>query len=202
MYVLWSNSKKICFLEYGATAAFFPPDDASMAYLQQTNRNLDTIEAIDTYLKASKLKRNYNDQSQDPVFSTVVGLDLTTVVPSCSGPKRPHDRVAVKEMKSDFTACLNNPVGFKGYAIPNDKLNTTVPFILDGQEHTLRHGSVLIAAITSCTNTSNPRLVFIKYVKEIFFFTFLIVFMFCLFVFWREASFTRSLYRLICQFSF
>ena len=76
---------------------------------------------------------------------------------SCSGPKRPHDKVAVKEMKTDFLACLSNPVGFKGYAISNDKLDTTVPFILEGQEYTLNHGAVLIAAITSCTNTSNPR---------------------------------------------
>jgi len=142
--------------EYGATAAFFPPDDVSMSYLEQTSRDLSTIEAIDTYLKASKMKRNYNDKSQDPVFSTVVELDLETVVPSCSGPKRPHDKVAVKEMKTDFLACLSNPVGFKGYAISNDKLDTTVPFTLEGQEYTLNHGTVLIAAITSCTNTSNP----------------------------------------------
>ena len=142
--------------EYGATAAFFPPDDASITYLEQTNRDAKTIQAIDAYLKASGLKRNYNDAAQDPTFSTVVELDLASVVPSCSGPKRPHDRIAVKEMKSDFLACLDNPVGFKGYAIPNDKLSTTVPFVLDGQEYTLNHGSVLIAAITSCTNTSNP----------------------------------------------
>ena len=87
----------------------------------------------------------------------MVELDLATVVPSCSGPKRPHDRVAVSDMKSDFLGCLPAPVGFKGFAIPNDKLDTSVPFMLDGQEHVLKHGSVLIAAITSCTNTSNPR---------------------------------------------
>ncbi len=142
--------------EYGATAAFFPPDDASMAYLEQTNRDADTIEAIDTYLKASQMKRNYSDAGQDPVFSTVVEMDLASVVPSCSGPKRPHDRVAIKDMKSDFMSCLSNAVGFKGYGIGSDKMDTTVPFVLDGQEHTLKHGSVLIAAITSCTNTSNP----------------------------------------------
>ena len=79
------------------------------------------------------------------------------MVPSCSGPKRPHDRVAVKEMKKDFAACLNNSIGFKGFGIASDKISKTVPFQLDGQEYTLKHGSVLIAAITSCTNTSNPR---------------------------------------------
>lgn len=142
--------------EYGATAAFFPPDDASMKYLEQTNRDLKNINAIDAYLVASGLKRNYSDSNQDPDFSTVVELDLSTVVPSCSGPKRPHDRVAVKEMKKDFAACLNNAIGFKGFGIASDKISKTVPFQLDGQEYTLKHGSVLIAAITSCTNTSNP----------------------------------------------
>ena len=106
---------------------------------------------------ASGLKRNYSDPNQDPDFSTVVELDISTVVPSCSGPKRPHDRVAVKDMKKDFVDCLNNPIGFKGFGIASDKISKTVPFQLDGQEYTLKHGSVLIAAITSCTNTSNPR---------------------------------------------
>ena len=148
--------------EYGATAAYFPPDDASIGYLEQTNRNPKTIQAIEAYLIASKMKRNYSDPTQDPNFSTVVELDLATVVPSCSGPKRPHDRVAVTDMKSDFIACLNNPAGFKGFGIASDKISTTVPFVLDGQEYILNHGSVLIAAITSCTNTSNPRYKIIK----------------------------------------
>jgi aconitate hydratase len=101
--------------------------------------------------------RDYSNSSEDPAFSEVHELDLSTVVPSVSGPKRPHDRVAVSELKSDFQSCLRANVGFKGFAIPEDKLSTTVPFMMDGKEHVLRHGSVLIAAITSCTNTSNPR---------------------------------------------
>ena len=91
------------------------------------------------------------------MFSEVHHLDLATVVPSLSGPKRPHDRVPSADMKEDFRACLAAPVGFKGFAIPEDKRATTVPFQYEGQEFLLRHGSVLIAAITSCTNTSNPR---------------------------------------------
>ena len=85
-------------------------------------------------------------------------LDLGSVVASCSGPKRPHDRVAVTDMKSDFTKCVSSPIGFKGYGISQEKLSTTIPFHLKGDknEYVLRHGSVLIAAITSCTNTSNP----------------------------------------------
>merc|ERR1712172_398540 len=100
--------------------------------------------------------RDFNNESEDPVFSEVHHLDLATVVPSLSGPKRPHDRVPSAEMKEDFRACLAAPVGFKGFAIPEDKRATAVPFQYEGQEFLLRHGSVLIAAITSCTNTSNP----------------------------------------------
>ena len=73
-----------------------------------------------------------------------------------SGPKRPHDKVLVSQMKEDFQQCLDNKVGFKGFDIPSDKQTTTIPFVLDNQEYTLKHGSVVIAAITSCTNTSNP----------------------------------------------
>ena len=104
--------------------------------------------------------RDFSDASQDPTFSEIVELDLATVVPSLSGPKRPHDRVSVSDMKADFTQGLPAPIGFKGYGLPADKLDTTVPFVLDDKEYVLRHGSVLIAAITSCTNTSNPRFVF------------------------------------------
>ena len=67
-------------------------------------------------------------------------LDLATVVPSCSGPKRPHDRVPVSEMKKDFNECLIHKVGFKGYGLPPNKLAATVPFIYEGKEYTLRHG--------------------------------------------------------------
>ncbi|RUS84407.1 hypothetical protein EGW08_007791 [Elysia chlorotica] len=142
--------------EYGATTGFFAVDPKSMEYLRQTGRDEAKIALIEQYLRANNMFRDYNDASQDPVFSEVVELDLSTVVPCCSGPKRPHDRVAVVDMKSDFQQCLNNKVGFKGYAIPQEKQTTTVPFLYEGQEFTLNHGSVVIAAITSCTNTSNP----------------------------------------------
>ena len=86
----------------------------------------------------------------------MIELDLATVNSCVSGPKRPHDKVLISEMKEDFQRCLSNKVGFKGFDVPADKHATTVPFVLDGQEYTLSHGSVVIAAITSCTNTSNP----------------------------------------------
>ncbi|XP_032242849.2 cytoplasmic aconitate hydratase isoform X1 [Nematostella vectensis] len=142
--------------EYGATVGFFPVDDKSMLYLRQTGRDESKIAMIEAYLKASKLFRDYNDPSSDPVFSEVVELDLSTVVPSLSGPKRPHDRVSVSGMKEDFQQCLNNKIGFKGFAIPPEKQTDEAPFTFEGTEYKLRHGSVVISAITSCTNTSNP----------------------------------------------
>uniref|UniRef100_A0A671UA92 Cytoplasmic aconitate hydratase n=1 Tax=Sparus aurata TaxID=8175 RepID=A0A671UA92_SPAAU len=113
--------------EYGATAAFFPVDDV-------------TAE-----------KENLTD-------STVLlqKLDLDTVVPCCSGPKRPQDRIAVSDMKSDFEACLGAKQSFKGFQVAPEHHNAAIPFQFNGKEYTLSHGSVVIAAITSCTNTSNP----------------------------------------------
>jgi aconitate hydratase len=83
-------------------------------------------------------------------------LSLADVVPCVSGPKRPHDRVEVSKMKEDFNSCMTAPVGFKGFAIAEDALGATSPFTFEGKEYELKHGSVVISAITSCTNTSNP----------------------------------------------
>ncbi|XP_012287707.1 cytoplasmic aconitate hydratase isoform X2 [Orussus abietinus] len=142
--------------EYGATVGFFPVDNQSLVYLKQTGRSKEHIERIEKYLKAVKMFRNYRDDSQNPVFSEVVTLDLATVVSSVSGPKRPHDRVPVSDMKNDFKSCLSSKVGFKGFGLSPSKLDTEANFLYEGKEYTLRHGSVVIAAITSCTNTSNP----------------------------------------------
>ncbi|CAG0912667.1 unnamed protein product [Notodromas monacha] len=142
--------------EYGATTAFFPVDQTTIDYLIQTNRDSVKISVMKKYLELVKMFRNFADSTQDPVFSTVVELDLSSVVPSVSGPKRPHDRVPVAEMRKDFQSCLVNPVGFKGYAVSPEKLDTTVSFQFEGHEYSIGHGSVVIAAITSCTNTSNP----------------------------------------------
>ncbi|XP_014666451.1 PREDICTED: cytoplasmic aconitate hydratase-like isoform X2 [Priapulus caudatus] len=142
--------------EYGATVAFFPVDEESIVYLQQTGRDDAKLLFIEAYLRANRLFRNYNNPEEDPTFSEVVELDLSTVAPCCSGPKRPHDRVLVSDMKQDFQACLPAKVSFKGFGIAEEQLARTVPFVIDQQEYTLKHGSVVIAAITSCTNTSNP----------------------------------------------
>ncbi|XP_043953118.1 cytoplasmic aconitate hydratase [Gambusia affinis] len=142
--------------EYGATAAFFPVDDISMKYLEQTGREPETLAYITKYLKAAGLFRDYNNIAQDPDFTQVVQLDLGTVVPCCSGPKRPQDKIPVSEMKTDFESCLGAKQGFKGFQVAPERHSTMVPFQFSGKEYTLGHGSVVIAAITSCTNTSNP----------------------------------------------
>ncbi|TNN46643.1 Cytoplasmic aconitate hydratase [Liparis tanakae] len=142
--------------EYGATAAFFPVDHVSIQYLQQTGRDAEKQAYITKYLKAVAMFRDYNNVSQDPDFTQVVGLDLTTVVPCCSGPKRPQDRIAVSDMKTDFEACLAAKQGFKGFQMAPERHGAAVPFQFNGEEYSLSHGSVVIAAITSCTNTSNP----------------------------------------------
>uniref|UniRef100_A0A8C4ED86 Cytoplasmic aconitate hydratase n=1 Tax=Dicentrarchus labrax TaxID=13489 RepID=A0A8C4ED86_DICLA len=126
--------------EYGATAAFFPVDDVSIQYLEQTGESQSTEMLNKPHRSLSK----------------VVELDLNTVVPCCSGPKRPQDRIPVSDMKEDFETCLGAKVGFKGFQVAPERHSTAVPFQFNGQEYTLNHGSVVIAAITSCTNTSNP----------------------------------------------
>lgn len=143
--------------EYGATVGYFPIDENTLKYLRQTNRSEAKIEIIRDYLKTTKQLRDYSNPDQDPKFTQVITLDLATVVTSVSGPKRPHDRVSVSDMKNDFQKCLTNKVGFKGFEIAPDALLASGNFQWDdGKTYTIKHGSVVIAAITSCTNTSNP----------------------------------------------
>ncbi|XP_052456904.1 cytoplasmic aconitate hydratase [Carassius gibelio] len=142
--------------EYGATAAFFPVDQISIHYLNQTGRDTEKLNYIEKYLRAVGMFRDYSNTTEDPQFTQVVELDLSAVVPCCSGPKRPHDKVAVSEMKQDFKTCLGAKQGFKGFQVAPERHDVQVPFQFNGAEYSLSHGSVVIAAITSCTNTSNP----------------------------------------------
>ncbi|KAI2809696.1 hypothetical protein RDWZM_003106 [Blomia tropicalis] len=143
--------------EYGATIAFFPPDDTAINYLEQTGRDSYVTKYTEAYLKEVTLfRKDYQNSKEDPHYTQVVELDLSTITPSLSGPKRPQDRVPVSEMKTDFKQCLANKVGFKGFGISTENLEKSVPFIFEGKEYVLKHGSVVISAITSCTNTSNP----------------------------------------------
>jgi len=141
--------------EYGATIGFFPPDANTIEYLRQTSREEGKLQYIEQYLRSQKLFRTYEGETE-PTYTVTLELDLSKVIPCLSGPKRPHDRVALKDMKTDFNACLINKVGFKGFGIGNDKLSSTSTFEYQGHKYELNQGSVVIAAITSCTNTSNP----------------------------------------------
>ncbi|XP_055848235.1 cytoplasmic aconitate hydratase-like [Episyrphus balteatus] len=143
--------------EYGATVGYFPIDLNTLAYMRQTNRAEKKIQIIQQYLEKSHQLRDFSNESQDPIYTETITLDLGNVVTSVSGPKRPHDRVSVTDMKADFQSCLTSKVGFKGFEIAPDTLSTSGTFQWDdGKTYKITHGSVVIAAITSCTNTSNP----------------------------------------------
>ncbi|KAJ4851234.1 Acyl CoA oxidase [Turnera subulata] len=142
--------------EYGATMGFFPVDHVTLQYLKLTGRSDETVARIEAYLRANKMFVDYNEPQQERVYSSYLQLDLSEVEPCISGPKRPHDRVALREMKTDWHSCLDNKVGFKGFAIPKEEQGKVAKFSFHGQPAELKHGSVVIAAITSCTNTSNP----------------------------------------------
>ncbi|CAN1149417.1 Aconitate hydratase 3, mitochondrial [Linum perenne] len=142
--------------EYGATMGFFPVDHVTLEYLKLTGRSDDTVAMIERYLRANKLFVDYSEPEQERSYTSYMQLDLAEVEPCVSGPKRPHDRVPLKEMKDDWRACLGNSVGFKGFGIPKEEHGKVAKFSFCGQPAELAHGSVVIAAITSCTNTSNP----------------------------------------------
>lgn len=141
--------------EYGATCGFFAADDMTMAYLRQTNRSEAEISHIEAYLKNAGVYRDYRSGT-DPVYTTTIEMNLDNVVSSISGPKRPHDRIDVADAKSDFDACLVAEEGFKGFGLQPNHVNASGTFQYQGQEYNISHGSIVISAITSCTNTSNP----------------------------------------------
>jgi aconitate hydratase len=133
--------------EYGATIGYFPIDDETLRYLELTGRERQQIELVEAYAKAQGLFRT--DSSPDPMFTDTLELDLTTVVPSLAGPRRPQDRVPLAESKRAFKDAL--PTLMK-----RGEPDKSVTVQMNGDKFGLRHGSVVIAAITSCTNTSNP----------------------------------------------
>lgn len=143
--------------EYGATMGYFPVDAQSMEYMKLIGAEEHRIAMIEAYLKKQGLFRVYDGSQTEPDYSgAVMELDLSTVVPCLSGPKRPHDYVPLSEMQKDFKQCLENKVGFKGFDIPEEKRDFVGKFTHEEKEYEMKHGSIVIAAITSCTNTSNP----------------------------------------------
>ncbi len=133
--------------EYGATCGFFPVSRATIDYLTATGRDKARVALVEAYAKAQGLWIDADDQ--EPVFSETLELDLSTVVPSLAGPRRPQDRVLLTEAASAFEACLGDTFGKTGEAAAT---RTAV----EGEKYDIGHGDVVIAAITSCTNTSNP----------------------------------------------
>ncbi|AQS89582.1 aconitate hydratase AcnA [Neoasaia chiangmaiensis] len=133
--------------EYGATCGFFPVDALTLDYLHQTGRDEHRIRLTESYLRAQGMFRDAN--MPEPVFSTTLSLDLGTIVPSLAGPKRPQDRVDLKSAADAFEHALTDGLGVKP-----EQRERRVP--VAGADYDLGHGDVVIAAITSCTNTSNP----------------------------------------------
>lgn len=142
--------------EYGATIGYFPVDHKTVDYLNQTGRDPEHIKIIEEYLQRNSMFRDYKSKDYPEFTGDVLHLDLSTVVNSVAGPKRPHDRVPLSNMKTDFTNALTNEVGFKGYGLKPEVTTRKADLDYNGHKYTLTHGSVVIAAITSCTNTSNP----------------------------------------------
>ncbi len=133
--------------EYGATCGFFPVDKVALDYLRLSGRDNDRIALVEAYLRAQGMFREPGQP--DPVFTDTLELDLSTVVPSMAGPKRPQDRVNLKDVAVSFNTDLT-----KGLGVPANESGTKVK--VEGKNYELTHGDVVIAAITSCTNTSNP----------------------------------------------
>ena len=139
--------------EYGATMGLFPIDNKTLDYLRMTGRDDEQVELVEKYLKAQGMFRDAD--SPEPEFTEVVEIDLSTVLPSLAGPKRPQDRVLASELHNDFKTGLTAPVGPKGFGLSEADLARSGNA---GEYGDIKHGDVVIASITSCTNTSNPTL--------------------------------------------
>ena len=133
--------------EFGSTAAMFPIDDVTIDYLKLTGRSDEQIELVEKYAKEQGL---WHDPSNEVEYSEYLELDLSTVVPSISGPKRPQDRIELSDAKAQFAKDIHN------YAQPGEEDKSVDVSMGDGREFELKNGAVAIASITSCTNTSNP----------------------------------------------
>ncbi len=139
--------------EYGATMGFFPIDSEALRYMHRTGRPDELVQLVENYTKAQGLYRT--DDTPDPVFTSTLELDLGTVETSLAGPKRPQDRIALRNMKITFENSLTSDDATMGFNLTNEQLANKGTY-KNGQEIEMKHGDVVLAAITSCTNTSNP----------------------------------------------
>ncbi len=139
--------------DYGATMSFFPVDHITLDYLRRTGRTEAEVQLVERYSKEQGLFRT--DATPAPTFTDVIELDLGSVEPSLAGPKRPQDRVRVSELKQAFHDALSAPISARGYAL-SDEERAKRAVVQNGHTVEVTHGAVVIASITSCTNTSNP----------------------------------------------
>jgi aconitate hydratase len=141
--------------EYGATCGFFPVDEEALNYLRLTGRTEEQIQLVEAYCKENGLF--YTAGDADPEFTDVVEINLSEIEPNLSGPKRPQDLIPLSQMKDSFNKALVAPQGNAGFGLTADEINKEVTVKHPGNEtSTMKTGAVAIAAITSCTNTSNP----------------------------------------------
>jgi len=140
--------------EYGATMGFFPVDDETLSYLERTGRDPQLLEMVRRYCQEQGIFRT--NTTPDPEFIDILELDLGSIEPSMAGPLRPQDRILLRDMKPAFQKTLRAPVGPKGFALTEDQIDRQGTYRDNGNSQAITHGAVVIAAITSCTNTSNP----------------------------------------------
>nr|MDF9458954.1 aconitate hydratase AcnA [Bacillus pumilus] len=141
--------------EYGATCGFFPVDEEALAYLRLTGRDEEQINIVEEYSRANGLF--YTPDAEEPIFTDVVEIDLSQIESNLSGPKRPQDLIPLSEMKETFHQHIESPAGNQGFGLEKSELDKQIEFDLaNGEKAVMKTGAIAIAAITSCTNTSNP----------------------------------------------
>ncbi|RSK04287.1 Aconitate hydratase [Streptococcus gordonii] len=139
--------------EYGATCGYFPIDEETLNYMRLTNRSEDHIELTRLYAQKNYL---FYDEKVEPIYTKVVEIDLSSIVPSISGPKRPQDLIELTAAKEEFQASLVREAGVRGFGLDESELEKSAVVQFSDHEEKIKTGHVAIAAITSCTNTSNP----------------------------------------------
>lgn len=139
--------------EYGATCGFCPIDEETLNYMATTGRSPELIELVEAYAKENHL---FYDKEVVPTYTKVITIDLGDIQPSLAGPKRPQDRITLSNVAEDFDQSIQAPVGPKGFGLPAEELEKSAEIKWDKEDNLIHTGDVLLAAITSCTNTSNP----------------------------------------------
>lgn len=141
--------------EYGATCGFFPVDEEALAYLRLTGRDEEQINIVEEYSRANGLF--YTPDAEEPIFTDIVEIDLSKIESNLSGPKRPQDLIPLSQMKETFHKHIESPAGNQGFGLDKSELDKQIEFDLaNGEKAVMKTGAIAIAAITSCTNTSNP----------------------------------------------